>query len=48
LSLVLPRFAIATTADNFLEEVMTYEYSPAGEWVHQPNVGHAARISVTA
>lgn len=47
LSLVLPRFAVATTADNFLEEVMTYEYSPAAEWLHCPNVGDNARIMVT-
>lgn len=48
LSLVLPRFAIATTAANFLDEVMTYEYSPAGEWMHCPNVGAGARVMVTA
>ncbi|ABE37274.1 hypothetical protein RPD_0034 [Rhodopseudomonas palustris BisB5] len=48
LSLVLPHFANATTVENFLEEVMTYEYSPAGEWIHCPNVGAGARVVVTA
>lgn len=48
LSLVLPRFAVATTPENFLEEVMTYEYSPGGDWNHCPNVGASARVTVTA
>jgi hypothetical protein len=48
LSLVLPRFAATTTPENFLEEVMTYEYSPDGEWEHRPNTGADAGIKVTA
>ena len=47
LSLVLPRFAVSTTPENFLEEVMTYEYSSGGDWNHCPNVGPDARIMVT-
>jgi|LNAP01.1.fsa_nt_gb hypothetical protein len=47
LSLVLPRFAATTTTENFLEEVMTYEYSSAGEWDHCPNAGPGARVMVT-
>lgn len=46
LSLVLPRFAAATTPDNFLDEAMTYELSPANEWLHVPNRGPAARLTV--
>jgi hypothetical protein len=48
LSLVLPRFAVSTTPENFLDEVMTYEYSPAGDWDHCPNVGPGARVMVIA
>jgi hypothetical protein len=48
LSLVLPRFAASTTPENFLEEVMTYEYSPSGDWNHCPNVGSSARVTVIA
>ncbi|MGE3513189.1 MAG: hypothetical protein AB7N65_30380 [Vicinamibacterales bacterium] len=48
LSLVLPRFADTTTPENFLDEVMTYEYSPAGDWDHYPNVGLSARVMVIA
>ena len=48
LSLVLPRFAASTTPENFLEEVMTYEYFPGGDWSHCPNVGPSARVMVTA
>ncbi|HQS17733.1 hypothetical protein [Reyranella sp.] len=48
LSLVLPRFAATTTPENFLEEVMTYEYSSDGDWQHCPSVGPAARVIVTA
>lgn len=48
LSLVLPRFAVTTTPENFLQQVMTYEYSPHGDWDHRPNVEPAARVLVTA
>jgi hypothetical protein len=48
LSLVLPRFAKTTTPENFLTEVMTYEYSPTGEWVHCPNHGPDARVRIIA
>ncbi|BAM93143.1 hypothetical protein S58_71790 [Bradyrhizobium oligotrophicum S58] len=48
LSLVLPRFAASTTPKNFLEEVMTYEYSHDGEWEHRPNFGADARVKVTS
>lgn len=47
LSLVLPRFAAATTPDNFLGEVMTYEYSVDGDWLLRPNFGPEARVLVT-
>lgn len=46
LSLVLPRFAIATTPRNFLDEAMTYELSPNNEWVHVPNRGPLARLEI--
>ena len=46
LSLVLPRFAATTTPENFLDEVMTYEYSPAGDWDHCPSAGPGARVMV--
>lgn len=32
LSLVLPHFAQATTADNFLDQVKTYEFSADAHW----------------
>ena len=48
LSLVLPYFAATTTFENFLEEVMTYEYSADGDWMHCPNGGLGARVKVTA
>jgi hypothetical protein len=48
LSLVLPRFAIATTPENFLNEVMTYEYSPDGDWVHRQNLGADAPLRMTS
>jgi len=46
LSLVLPRFARTTTVSSFLYEVMTYEYSPRGDWVYCPNFGAGARIEL--
>lgn len=46
LSLVLPYFATRTTPTNFLEEVMTYEYSSYGDWVHRPNFGSDLRLVV--
>jgi proteasome lid subunit RPN8/RPN11 len=48
LSLVLPRFAASVTPDNFLQQVMIYEYSAGGEWEHRAAVGHKARLSVAA
>lgn len=48
LSLVLPRFAATTTPENFLEEVMTYEYSATGDWEQCPSTGPGARVRVTA
>jgi proteasome lid subunit RPN8/RPN11 len=48
LSLVLPRFAATTTLENFLEEVVTYEYTSAGDWDHRPNMGPGARLTVMA
>lgn len=48
LSLVLPRFAATTTTENFLEEVMTYEYTAAGDWSLCQNAGPRARLVVTA
>lgn len=47
LSLVLPRFAATTTPENFLQEVMSYEYSPDGNWTFCTNVGPGARIRLT-
>ncbi len=47
LSLVLPRFAAATTPSNFLEEVMTYERDSTGDWKHCPNTGLHARVEVS-
>jgi proteasome lid subunit RPN8/RPN11 len=47
LSLVLPRFAKTTTLPNFLERVVTYEFSPASEWLWRSNSGPEARIKVT-
>jgi hypothetical protein len=46
LSLVLPRFADATTADNFFDQAMVYELSAANEWLLVPNSGPHARIEV--
>lgn len=46
LSLVLPRFAVDTTFENFLSEVVTYEYNSAGHWDHRPNRGPTARVIV--
>lgn len=48
LSLVLPRFARTTTPETFLEEVMTYEYSRGGLWVHCPNTGPGAQLLVAS
>lgn len=48
LSLVLPRFAATTTTENFLEEVMAYEFSREGDWNLRPNLGRDARVTVTA
>jgi hypothetical protein len=45
---VLPRFAATTTTENFLEEVMAYEFSREGDWHLRPNVGSGARVAVTA
>jgi proteasome lid subunit RPN8/RPN11 len=47
LSLVLPRFAATTTAETFLDEVMTYAYTPEGEWRHHPNFGPEAQIRMS-
>lgn len=44
LSLVLPHFAATTTTANFLDEVKTYEFSEAGEWMLTPNRGPDARL----
>lgn len=46
LSLVLPRFAVTTTTENFLEQVMTYTYTPRGDWQHCENTGPGRRIEV--
>jgi hypothetical protein len=46
LSLVLPRFAVTTTPENFLEQVMTYTYTPRGDWEHCENAGPSRRIEV--
>jgi hypothetical protein len=46
LSLVLPRFAVATTPENFLDQVMTYTYTPGGDWEHCENTGPGRRIEV--
>ena len=48
LSLVLPRFASATTIENFRDEVMTYECAPEGDWILVPNTGPHARLEITA
>ena len=48
LSLVIPRFASATTLENFQDEVMTYEYAPDGDWTLVPNTGPQARLEITA
>lgn len=48
LSLVLPRFAISTTPENFLDQVMTYECAPNGDWTHCSNIGPAARVLIVA
>lgn len=48
ISLVLPRFALATTPENFLDEVMTYEYSPNGDWTHRQNFGADAPLRMTS
>lgn len=48
LSLVLPRFASATTLENFQEQVMTYECAPDGTWVLVANTGPQARLEITA
>lgn len=46
LSLVLPYFAESTTPENFLNEVMTYEYDATGHWAHRPNCGSNACVRV--
>lgn len=46
LSLVLPRFADTTTVETFLDEVITYAYTPEGEWRHQPNFGSEAKVRI--
>ena len=46
LSLVLPHFAKSTTPENFLNEVMTYEYDAEGHWAHRPNHEPDARVRV--
>jgi hypothetical protein len=46
LSLVLPRFAATTTVETFLDEVMTYAFTPEGEWRHHPNFGPEAKIMI--
>lgn len=46
LSLVLPRFAATTTPESFLDEVMTYAYTPEGEWRHHPNFGPEAKVRI--
>lgn len=48
LSLVLPRFAHATTLENFQKQVMTYECAPDGDWILVPNTGSKARLEITA
>lgn len=46
LSLVLPRFAATTDADNFLIEAKIYELSAANEWALVPSRGQHCRIEV--
>lgn len=46
LSLVLPNFAATTTVENFMEEVMIYEYSASAEWVLTPNDGAHCRLEI--
>lgn len=46
LSLVLPRFAATTTVGTFLDEVMTYAYTPDGEWRHHLNHGPDAKLRI--
>ena len=48
LSLVLPRFASATTVENFQDEAMTYACAPGGDWILAPNTGPLARLEITA
>jgi len=46
LSLVLPRFAEATTLATFVTEVKTYELAEGGEWILTPNQGPGARLAL--
>lgn len=46
LSLVLPRFASTTTTGNFLQQVMTYQLSPANTWDWIPNLGPEAELEI--
>ena len=47
LSLVLPKFARTTTPANFLDQVMTYEFTDQAEWRLRPNTGPASPLKVT-
>ncbi|WP_421736554.1 hypothetical protein [Caulobacter sp.] len=46
LSLVLPRFAATTTAETFLDEVMTYAFTPEADWALTPNRGPGAKLEL--
>ncbi len=48
LSLVLPRFAIDTSPENFLENVAVFSLSPSNKWEQVPQGQVAATIRVIA
>ena len=47
LSLVLPRFAVSTTPDNFLHEAKVYALSPTNQWLEIAALGADAPIGTT-
>lgn len=46
LSLVLPRFALDTHPQNFLERAKVYEFSSTGEWELRPGFGSDAAMEI--
>jgi len=47
LSIVLPRFALFTTADNFLEQAAVYQLDQSNDWIEVPSDLLHSKLRIT-